>query len=256
MFWPITFLGALAGWLLASIPGALLGALIGQVLDRRFGLDSWASVRQLLSRAKPLMQGNDLLFFLLGRLAKSSGRISEAHIQAARSEMRRLQLNAPQQRMAIDAFYRGKSSGDGLREPLQRLRGRQDEAKALLQACWRMARAQGQIDAREHELIMLWGKWMGWDSVAVAALDQQGGRRQGAPSNPGGAYEQALRLLGVRADSEPQAIKRAYRRLLSKHHPDKQAGAGATAIEVREATERTRELHHAYGLIRERRGFR
>ncbi len=78
----------------------------------------------------------------------------------------------------------------------------------------------------------------------------------GAPRHVGGAYEQALRLLGVRADSDPQVIKRAYRRLLSKHHPDKQAGAGASALQVREATERTRELHSAYSLIRERRGFR
>ena len=257
MFWPITLFGALAGGLLASIPGALLGALIGQMLDRRLGLGSWADLRQRMKGAgQPVLSGDELLFFLLGRLAKSGGRVSEAHIQAARGEMRRLHMSSAAQRQAIEAFYRGKASGEGLREPLQRLQGRRDEAKAILQACWRMARASGQIDVRTHELVLLWGKWMGWDARATAELDAGGGQRRETPSSPGGAYEQALRLLGVRADTDPQAIKRAYRRLLSKHHPDKLAGAGATAAQVREATERTRELHNAYGLVRERRGFR
>ncbi len=254
MFWPITLLGALAGWLLASIPGALLGGLLGQVLDRRLGLDSWASLRERMRSGAPL-QGEALLFVLLGRLAKSGGRVSEAHIRAARAEMQRRGLDQAGQREAIDAFYRGKSGDDSLRQPLRRLRDR-EQAAAVLQACWRMARAEGRVNTREHELIMLWGKWLGWSRDEVAAQDRDAGRRQGAPASRGGAYEEAMQLLGVRADSEMQVIKRAYRKLLSQHHPDKLAGSGASPAQVRDATERTRELHNAYALIRERRGFR
>jgi DnaJ like chaperone protein len=63
-------------------------------------------------------------------------------------------------------------------------------------------------------------------------------------------------VLGVDADAEPASIKRAYRRLLSRHHPDKVAGSGANTLQVREATDKTQELHQAYTVIRERRDFR
>ena len=51
------------------------------------------------------------------------------------------------------------------------------------------------------------------------------------------SYREALLLLGVEAGSEPALIKRAYRKLISQHHPDKLAGAGASVERVRAATE-------------------
>ena len=121
-----------------------------------------------------------------------------------------------------------------------------------------MAWADGRLGAREQELLLQWGQWLGWNAEAVMTMgrDYQPAGGRGQPLARGGAYQEALRLLGVQADSEPQAIKRAYRRLLSQNHPDKLSGSGASPARVREATERTRELHNAYRLIRERRGFR
>ena len=142
MIWPATWLAALAGLVLASIPGALLGALLGQVLDRRLALRSWGELYRRLG-GTPALSGEELLFVALGRLAKADGRVQEQHIQQAREEMRRLELQADAQRAAIDAFARGKAGQDDLRRPLRRLRHQPDQARQLLQACVRMRRPTG-----------------------------------------------------------------------------------------------------------------
>jgi DnaJ like chaperone protein len=255
MLWPGTLIGAGAGFAIASIPGAMLGALLGQALDRRLHLQSWAHLREKLG-GRAVLRNDELLFVLLGRLAKCDGRVSEGHIQQARQEMRSLEMNEFAQRRAIAAFNRGKSGNDRLRGYLRRLSAQPHAAEGVLRACWRMVWADGRAGSSERELIAQWGRWLGWTPHQVQALaaDYEPHRR---PQVSGiVTYQEALRLLGVTATSEPAQIKRAYRRLLSRHHPDKIAGSGASASQVREATEKTRELHSAYTVIRQRRDFR
>lgn len=256
MLWPATLLGAAAGLTLASIPGALLGGLLGQMLDRRLRLQSLEHLRQLLGLQPPQMDDEDLLFMLLGRLAKSDGRVLDSHIQMAAGEMQRLGLDEPARRRAMQAFGRGKQADKELRAPLRALQGRPERAEVLLRTCWRMALADGRVGAAERQLIEQWGLWLGWKHTALDALAEEYQPRRQVPEVKGGDYQAALRLLGVQADSEPALIKKNYRRLLSRHHPDKLAGAGGDAAQLRAATDKTRELHAAYELIRQRRGLR
>ena len=121
MLWPATMLGAAAGLALASIPGALLGGLLGQVLDRRLRLHGWDNLRERLGgRAAP--SDDELLFLMLGRLAKSEGRVLDGHIQQARQEMVRLDLADAARLRAIAAFNRGKAGKDRLAGHLRRRR--------------------------------------------------------------------------------------------------------------------------------------
>jgi len=255
MLWPGTLIGAGAGFAIASIPGAMLGALLGQALDRRLQLQSWGHLREKLG-GQPMLRNDELLFVLLGRLAKSDGRVVDGHIQQARVEMRSLEMSEPAQRRAIAAFNRGKSGNDRLRGYLRRLSLQPHAAEGVLRACWRMVWADGRAGTSERALIAQWGRWLGWTPEQVLALAADYEPQKRSLNNSGGSYQDALRLLGVSATAEPAQIKRAYRRLLSRHHPDKIAGNGATQAQVREATDRTRELHNAYKLVRERRDFR
>lgn len=131
MWWPGTLIGAGAGFAIASIPGAMLGALLGQALDRRLNLQGWAQVRERLG-GRPALRNDELLFVLLGRLAKSDGRVVDGHIQQARQEMRALDLSESAQRRAIAAFNRGKSGNDRLRGYMRRLAVQPHAAEGVL----------------------------------------------------------------------------------------------------------------------------
>ena len=255
MLWPTTLIGAGTGFVIASIPGALLGALLGQALDRRLELHTWAHLRARLG-GRPVPRDDELLFVLLGRLAKIDGRVLDSHIHQARMEMRRMGLSDPAQRRAIAAFNRGKDGRDRLRGYLRRLNTQPHAAEGLLRACWRMAWADGKASRVERDLIVLWGKWLGWPAAKVEALSVESDPQKRALPTRAEEYQHALILLGVTTETEPADIKQAYRRLLSRYHPDKVAGSGANESQVRDATEITSELHNAYKLVKQRRGFR
>ena len=126
---------------------------------------------------------------------------------------------------------------------------------SMLRACWRMVWADGRVGRHERELILQWGQQLGWSTAKVQALASDYEPHRAALGNQGISYPEALRLLGVLPETEPVQVKQAYRRLLSRHHPDKLVGSGASPAQVRDATERTRDLHQAYAVVRKRRGF-
>jgi DnaJ like chaperone protein len=254
MWWPSTLIGAGAGFAVASIPGALLGALLGQAMDRRLRLQGWDDLRERLG-GRPALRDDELLFVLLGRLAKSDGRVAQGHIQQARQEMTRLDLAEPARLRAIAAFNRGKAGKERLHGHLRRIRQQPHAAEGTLRACWRMVWADGKAGRHERDLLLGWGELLGLSRNQVQALSLEYEPRRASVEGGAMTYAAAMRLLGVEPDTAAELVKQAYRRLVSRHHPDKLVGNGASEEKVREATEITRDLHQAYALIRKRRGL-
>ena len=68
--------------------------------------------------------------------------------------------------------------------------------------------------------------------------------------------QEAYGVLGVPASASPAEIKKAYRKLMNQHHPDKLAARGLPEGMAKMAKEKTQEIRAAYDLIREARGFK
>ncbi|MBM3202635.1 hypothetical protein FJZ55_01820, partial [Candidatus Woesearchaeota archaeon] len=66
---------------------------------------------------------------------------------------------------------------------------------------------------------------------------------------------QAYALLGVPVAASENDIRKAYRKQMSLHHPDKLTAQGASPESIRLATEKTQQIRGAYELIARIRKF-
>src|SRR5690606_18653160 len=65
-------------------------------------------------------------------------------------------------------------------------------------------------------------------------------------SNPRDRLADAYKVLGVDSNASTDEVKKAYRRLMSQHHPDKRASKGLPEEMMEIATRKTQEIKTAY----------
>ena len=66
----------------------------------------------------------------------------------------------------------------------------------------------------------------------------------------------AYRVLGVKPEASDAELTRAYRRLVSRNHPDKLVAHGLPESMVTAAHERTKQVLAAYELLKRHRGMK
>lgn len=81
--------------------------------------------------------------------------------------------------------------------------------------------------------------------------NRQQSRNTGAQRPQGPTIESALAVLGLPAHAPDEEIKKAYKRLMLKYHPDRVASLSATEQEA--AHRRAQELNVAYQFIKQHR---
>ncbi|MBL8299696.1 MAG: co-chaperone DjlA [Rhodanobacteraceae bacterium] len=262
MKWLGKIIGGLAGLLLLRHPlGVVLGLLAGHLFD-----NGTLALRKP-PRRRSTQSFFDLLFLFVGALAKADGRVSEREIAATEHLMSRLGLDASQRREAIRSFNAGKEPGFAVDRVINGLRawclGRRDHAYVLLDVVIDVVFADGAGSERQQLLRRLCAA-LNVQEQEIAVLAAMKGyswntgewtsSRKAAPPprQQGGADPYAV--LGVTRESDEQDVKRAWRKLMSEHHPDKLGDVPAALRE--RAEQRAREINTAYERIKTERGFR
>ena len=85
-----------------------------------------------------------------------------------------------------------------------------------------------------------------------------GGSSQGgfAGAQRGPTLEDACSVLGVKSSDDATTIKRAYRKLMGEHHPDKLVAKGLPPEMMEMAKQKAQEIQGAYDLIKREKGFK
>ena len=79
----------------------------------------------------------------------------------------------------------------------------------------------------------------------------RGGSRASSEMTTRSAYQ----ALGVEPSDDKATVKRAYRRLMSQHHPDKLVSKGLPEEMIKLATDKTQHIQKAYEKVKESRGW-
>jgi len=278
MSWTGKILGALIGFLLTrQVLGAVIGALIGHMFDHSWGHPSGAA-HPGGTGAGPARGGSPrsipeeffrTTFELMGHVAKSDGRVSEAEIDAARRLMQELHLGSREVALAIECFRNGKSPAYDAELAVERLREacglRHDLLRAFMELQLRAALAGNDLSSPARSILTRAAETLGMSGLEFAYMEASlrtwRRRDQSFSGRPAGARSAAAMAehyatLEVDSSASDQEVTKAYRRQMSRHHPDKLVANGLPESMAQLAKERTQRIQEAYEEIRAARGMR
>ena len=270
-------LGFLFGLMFLKIPGAILGVIVGHFFDKAYSQD----FNQLGGFGRFFSDQNSLkqqavffhsLFSALGHLAKSDGQVTNREIQIATALMDDMNLSGDARQEAQNAFREGKARDFPLVDTLKGLyeacHGRRDILQVFLEILIQAAFADGKLSQEEYVVLEKVAKPLGFRRrdldylismfEAEIRFRQRGGQQRSSQHSPyteTQSLDDAYRILGVSSSDDEKTIKRAYRKRMAEHHPDKLVSKGLPEQAMEIAKKKAQDIQSAYELVKQKRCF-
>jgi DnaJ like chaperone protein len=268
------WIGKALGGLIGMFAGGPIGAAIGVVLGHQFDASSAPRLARrpgVGAAGGPTATQVGEQFFrttfqVMGHVAKADGRVTEQEIQAARAVMSQLRLTPEQVQVAIACFTQGKSAPFMLPGVLNALYsacgGRPDLMRAFVEIQMRAALMGNDLQPAARGVLQNIALKLGLGAMEFAHIETVlrlrsnaygGGNRTGM--NAETQLAEAYKVLECTPQNSNEELSLAYRRQLSRHHPDKLKANGLPDSMIEHAKQRTQQIIEAWELVRQRRGI-
>ncbi len=273
MNWWGKVLGGAFGFMVGGPLGAVFGAALGHNFDR--GLERSEQYQSQGVGDKERVQSAFFAatFSVMGYIAKADGRVSEIEIKMANQIMSQMMLDEEQRKVAKNLFNEGKQSDFDIDGVLNQFKSECHRRINLLQMFLEiqiaMLLADGVVHEKERQTVFYIGDHLGISRHVVSQLIMmvQGQQYYADYSYSGQTYsgreqqkhssqadlKNAYAVLGVNENATDDEIKKAYRKLMNQHHPDKLVSKGLPEEMIKIATEKTQEIRKAYDKIKQNR---
>jgi DnaJ like chaperone protein len=260
----MSLLRSLVGGAVGFVFGGPLGAILGASIAYQFGdkinlhidLDINAT-----ETSKTQMAFFVATFSVMGHVAKADGRVRPEAIAYAELLMGDMNLNAELRTTAINLFQQGKKVNFQLDHVLDQFYQECQQNTGLilrfLTIQLQAAVADGELSSTEEELLWHIASQLAisrfqYERLKIQLLAQHYFYQQKTytpRARQASNLAEAYKALGLSPNASQAEVKKAYRRLMNQHHPDKLAAKGLSEAAMNLAKEKTQQISKAYETI-------
>ena len=284
--------GVFFGFMFGRFAGAVLGLIVGHIFDTTYSRDfsQKGGFARFFSSSDDIQQQAVFfhsLFSALGHIAKSDGKVTEQDIQIASALMDQMSLTGDTRKEAQQAFRDGKQRDFALIEMLQQFKeqchARRDVMQIFLEILIQAACVNQRLSTPQYAILVKIAKTLGFKKLELdflvhtfeaeqrfrdaraRAQNQQNSRQQQGRSrayngqdpqySPAAALNDAFKILGIENTDDVKLIKKAYRKQMSLHHPDKLVSKGLPEQTLQLSKKKAQDIQAAYELLRQKKNF-
>ncbi len=264
-------IGGILGFKFGGYLGMIFAAWLGYSVEQRLVGPKLASTNKKQTQESFF----NALFLTMGRLAKVDGQVSTSEINRAENIMRHMNLNNEMRQRAIGLFNQGKDSNHDIESALRQFGQFAKRSLSLKQIFLEMlvdvAEADGMISRAEQQLIERVCQLIGYPvQLLYAMMKMRGfaGQNTNYQKQRGDGHQQSrqrstnrqapfnpYQVLGVNQNDNKATIRKAYKRLMSQHHPDKLVARGLPPEMMKVAEEKAKQVQLAWEKVKDLKGW-